>query len=367
MKMSEGRLKTAVLGLDDRGMRLLEAASEIDHFQIHAVADKDTNLAEKVAAQYNCTAYDDYRQLIIQNQLDCLLVAAGMYSCDEYVRMAMKKKFNVLKLVPAARNFEEAAEFARLAKDENIKFTVANTNRFARSFLALRRFLQKDRIEQFPETSNAVRSVWEPFLITAVCKVSDRLRPAWQSDPKLAGGGVLLRGCYEIIDQLIWNFAVPEQVYCLNTNAAGDRQQRLCLTEDTAVVTMKFTDAFFGNLIVSRALGLEQELLKLYGKDKIITVSNDRFVISDSAGQVSEESQYDDDELCRMTKMLENFALSILLPDTNKQCSSGRENLKDMAVIESAYLSARTGMPEEPARILKMAQIEPVNIWPAHK
>jgi hypothetical protein len=33
-----------------------------------------------------------------------------------------------------------------------------------------------------------------------------------------------------------------------------------------------------------------------------------------------------------------------------------------MAVIESAYLSARTGFPEEPARILQLAQIEPTNI-----
>jgi hypothetical protein len=37
-----------------------------------------------------------------------------------------------------------------------------------------------------------------------------------------------------------------------------------------------------------------------------------------------------------------------------------------MAVIESAYLSARTGMPEEPGRILQMAQVEPLNIWPGH-
>ena len=124
--MSEGKLKTAVLGLDERGLLLLEAASQTGHFQIQAVADKDTKLAERIAAEYKCTPYDDYRQLIMQNQLDCLLVAAGMYSCDEYVRAAMKKKFNVLKLAPTARNFEEAAAFVQLAEYENIKFTVAN-------------------------------------------------------------------------------------------------------------------------------------------------------------------------------------------------------------------------------------------------
>jgi predicted dehydrogenase len=159
----------------------------------------------------------------------------------------------------------------------------------------------------------------------------------------------------------------PQQVYSLNTNTAGDRQQRSYLTEDTAVVTMKFADTSFGNLIASKVFGPEQEILKVYGKDKILTVSNARFIISDGLGRVSEESEYDDNELIWHTALLENFALSTLLPDKNKLCSTARENLNDMAVIEAAYLSARTGMPEEPARILKMAQAELTNIRPAHK
>jgi len=341
-------LKTAVLGLGENGRLLLEAASKIDLFKIQAVADKDTTIVESLAAEYDCAAYDDYRQLIIQNHLDCLLVAAGMYSCQEYVRAAMKKKFNVLKLSPAARNFEEAAQFVRLAEAEDVKFSIATTRRFAESFLALRRFLQQDIVE--------------PHLITATCSVGAQPISAWQSDPKLAGGGVLLRNCYSLIDQLTWNFAVPQQVYSLNTNTAGDRQQRLYLTEDTAVVTMKFSDNFFVNIITGTTLGPEQMFLKIYGKDKIITVSDSRFIISDPIGRPGEESRYNDDESTRLTAVLTNFALSILLPGENKLSSSGRENLMNMAVVESAYLSARTGFPEEPGRILKMAQIERANI-----
>ncbi len=344
--MSEGKLQTAVLGLNADGQLLLEAARQIDYFQIQAVADKDTNLAEKIAAEYECAAFDDYRQLIIQNRLDCLLVAAGMHSCDEYVRMAMKKKFNILKLAPAARDFEEAAEFVCLGEDEDIKFAIANPGRFARSFLALREFLEQGRLEQL-------------FLMTAFCNAGDQPHQGWQSDPKLAGGGVLLHNSYGIVDQIMWNFGMPQQVYSLNTNQAQDKQQRLYLAEDTAVVTMKFADTFIGNLIASRrgGIGPREEFLRLYGKDKILTVNQNRLTVSDGLGQVSEELKYDDDQLVCMVKLLENFALSILLPDKNELCSSGRENLKDMAVIESAYLSARTAMPEEPARVLQMASL----------
>ncbi len=354
--MSESKLKTAVMGLDDNGQLLLKTASEIDHFHIHAVADKDTKLAEKAAAEYKCAHYDDYRQLIIQNDLDCLLVAAAIYTCVEHIRTAMKKKFNILKLAPPARDFEEAAGLVHIADEENIKFAVANPSRFAQSFLAFREFLQQGRIEQI-------------YLINAVCNVGGQQHPAWQTDPKLAGGGVLLRNCYEIIDQITWNFATPEQVYSLNTSAAGDRQQRLYLTEDTAVVTMKFTDTFLGNLIASRTFGPKQQSLTLYGKDKILTVDDSRFIISNHLGKVQMQYEYDNGWPGWMDGLLKNFALSILLPDKNKLCSSGSENLKNMAVIESAYLSARTGFPEEPGKILQLAPqhaAKPVNTRSGH-
>jgi predicted dehydrogenase len=268
--------------------------------------------------------------------------------------MAMKKKTNILKLAPPARNFQEAAELVHLAEDENIKFVIANPMRFAQSFLTLQQFLHQSRLEQI-------------FLITASCSVSNERIAAWQTDPKLAGGGVLLHNCYQIIDQIVWNFPAPQQVYSLNTNTASDRQQRSYLTEDTAVVTMKFTDTFFGNLIASKVSGPEQQILTICGKDKILTISNARFSVSNGLGQINEESEFHDDELIRHTALLKNFAMSILSPDKNAHCSSARENLNDMAVIEAAYLSARTSMPEEPARILKMAQTERANIQSIHK
>ncbi len=348
--MQENKLKTAVLGLDDDDAKLLlKAASQIKLFDIQAIADKNTRLAEELAKEYNCACYDDYRQLIIQNQFDCLLVAAGLYSCDEYIRSAMKKKFNIIKLAPPARDFEEASAFVRLAEEQNIKFAIANPGRFADSSLTLQQFLQEKLIE-------------DVFLITAVCNCGPQQHTPWQTDLKLSGGGVLLRNCYEIIDQIACYFNPPQQVYSLNINTASDRQQRLYLTEDTAVLTMKFTDTFIGNIIAGRTFGPQQKFLKVYGKDKIITAGDKQLTVSDTLGKVIEEFKYDDDKLTCMTRTLQNFALSILSPDEHKLCSSARENLNSMAVIESAYLSARTGFPEEPARILQLAQIEPTNI-----
>jgi predicted dehydrogenase len=346
--MGEENFKTAILGLNQRGRMLLDAAVSAGSFDIEAVADTDSSLVEKTAAKLKCAAFNDYRQLVtaMDAKLDrdkrLLLVAADIHSCDEYIRLAIRKKFSVIKLTPAARDFEEAAKFVKLADDEGVRFVIANPTRYSGSFSALRSFLQQGRIEQI-------------FLITAYCNFGNEQSFGWQNDPKLAGGGVLLYNCYGMIDQLVLNFGLPEQVYCLQTNQAQDKRQRLYLTEDTAVLTMKFSDSCIGSLVTTKRsdAGQAQELLTIYGKNCIVNVTRTQLVVRDGAGNVTQQTDYLDDRPGFLTSLLKHYAFCVLSPDDNKVQSSGRENLNNMAVMESANLSARTGFPEEPARILQ--------------
>jgi len=359
--MDTGRLKTAVLGLGQTGRLILEAASASEYFQILAVADKDSNLVKQTAQAYGYAGYDDYRQLLTlqrpqagpaiatgaaerAHELDCLLVAAPLHSCDEYIRAAMKKKVHVLKTEPPGRSFEEAAELLGLAERQHVQFGVAGTARFAGSFDRLRTYLEKEAAGRFFWTARLGRDGG-----------GDR-RQSWQKDPKLAGGGVLLYNCYRIIDQIVLNFSLPQQVYAVYSSQASDRQQRQYLTEDTAVLTMKFADSSFGNLVASRCWGPNEQYLKVLIAEQVVTVSNNRFILNDLSGRLTEEEHlYEDTDVSCMTKILENFALSILSPAEHKLSGSGRELLKTMAVLEAAYLSGRTGMPEEPHRILQIA------------
>jgi len=356
--MSEQKIETVVLGLNEEGRGLLKAAAGSEYFRIRAVADKDGGLAGRLGAEYGCSSYDDYRQLIavIDSQLEeeqerCLIVAEGMFSCEEYVRLAMKRRFHVLKAAPAGRDFEESAELVRLAMQEDIKFAVANPRRHARSFATLHEHIKSGVIE-------------EVFLITVFCSYAGVERAGWLSDPKLAGGGVLLHNSFAMIDQIMWNFPIPQQVYSLNTNEAADKQQRLSLTEDTAVIAMKFSDRLLGNVVVSSRSSVQprQECMKVCGKDKVLVVDGTRLTIRDGDSRIIEDIECESDMGGCMAGVVGDFGRSILQADENELRSSGRENLKSMAVIESAYLSARTGMPEEPGRILQMGQFEASSI-----
>jgi predicted dehydrogenase len=181
----------------------------------------------------------------------------------------------------------------------------------------------------------------------------------WRSDPVLAGGGAILYDCWEIIDRIVWNFGVPQQVYCVAGNTSSDRQQRLYLTEDTAIVTMKFNDFLSGTILAGRAAEAfdikPNKWLAAQGQNILVKVNDKNFEVADSQGKCLQRDEFDDDNLGKIMKAMENFGSNLIAPDKNPLVSTAADNLKVMAVIEAAYLSARTSMPEEPAKILKIA------------
>jgi predicted dehydrogenase len=351
--MSENKLKTAVLGLNEKGRSLLEAAWQSEYYQVKAVADSDAELSNKLADRYDCENYSDYRQLIIQDQFDVLLVAAPSHTCAEHIQAAMRKKINVLKLAPAGPNFEKAVEFVKLAENEGVKFGVVNLRRFAESFRAAQDYIKQNNLEQI-------------YLITAFCAFAQRSGEKWHSDPELAGGGVLLYPCYEMIDRIIANFSIPQQVYSLNLNQAPDKLQRSLLTEEVAVITMKFSDRLIGNLIASEVFGPVRQELRIYDRNGSLAVTDERLIVFDRLGEVLEEFNYEYDGEKLTIQLLDNFAQSIITGQRAQLYGGAAEILPTMAFIEAAYLSARTAMPEEPERVLQRGYPAPINIWPTY-
>lgn len=337
-------LTAGILGLDANGQLLLEAAHRSGCFHIQAVADPDRQRAERTAAEFKCESFTDYRQLVVQNQLDCLLVAADIHTCDEQLRAALKKRFHVLKLAPPARNFEEAFGYVQMAENESATFAIANPGRFMGSYRMVRQLIESDCIGQ-------------PHLVTIQCRARGADRMPWRADPKLAGGGVLLHQSYHALDLVLSLFPLPQQVYALTSNQAPDKQQRLYLTEDTAVVSLKFSDALTGSVTAMQRADISttESLVCIYGKDAVLTATDNTVILRASGDSEEQTWQFAETPHDVMLRMVSNFANSILRPDQSELRSSAAENLRNVAVLESAYLSARTGFPEEPARIPQMS------------
>ena len=342
--MEQQKLKTAILGLGEHGKQTLGMVADSELFDLCAVADNDAELAEKTAITYECKSFFDYRQLVVQNHLDIVIACEPAYACIDFIRSAMAKGCNIIKASPAALDFEQAHELFGLAEKHGVKFFAANAQRYSEGYKLLAGFIAQ-------HGSDSIN------LISAVCNVKGETadpKSRWLTDPGLAGGGVLLHDCYPVMDQITMNFDIPEKVYCLTGNDAPDKQQRLLTTEDTAVITMQYGDVQTARIMTSRTFGPYKSFIQLHTKDQFITADTNSFVVSNNNGEIISEENFDTNELDWQKEMLEDFAISLLNPNTQNPAIDTQTDLKAMAVIQACYLSAKTAMPEEPLRILEM-------------
>ena len=332
--MGAKTLKTACLGLNLQAQEFLNVAAESEFFDIVAVAGNDIASAQKIAQQYGCVAFDDYRQLVVQNQLDALFVALPLCECAEYVHLAISKKCNILKLVPTALSFDEAAELIQSATKNDVKYITACSSRFAPPFVAMRDYITEIGTEGF-------------HFINVFYNTS-------QSKVELSDSGVLLNDCFEIIDAIVLHFSLPQQLYALVTNQAPDRKQRQYMPEETVAITMQFAGGLIGSFVAGKAINAGPWSIAIHGRENHIIVAPNRFRVYDKENQLLNDRHFSTSN--EKKELLNDFAQSILFPAEHKLRYESFVDLATMAFIDSTYLSAKTAMPEMPQRIFEISK-----------
>lgn len=346
--MQEKRLRTAILGADASSETLIESLRQSPLYEIVAYAHPDAETAKKTAARLECQPYDDYRQGVIQSEPEVVFTTGPLHQGADHILTAMKNRAHVIKSLPPGLDFEQTAQFIKAARKNGVRFLTLNYARFYESYQRL-----LDTIAQGPKDSFIMVSL-EFFN----CRNLDSLADRWLTDPQLAGGGVLLRDTWHMLDELVRGFDLPQHVYALHTNQAPDRQQRLSTTEDSSLVTMKFSDTLIATLIATRSYGPEGSVIKVYQKDRSIHVTPNEFAIYSPQAERIEHQSCPNAAQMAFAKMIETYARHLQDSQNVPLGFDETSDLKTAALIEAAYLSGRTAMPEEPARMLSLGHVE---------
>ena len=354
-------LRAGIIGIGGYGARVLKELARNDIFNVCAVADRDRELADSLALEHDAHAYDDFRSLIVQEDLDVVFLTLPTFLCGECISTAAKKGIHVFKESPLARSVPEAVQWVKLMAKAGGSFRVSAQRRFAPGYLEAHRLLEGEPIGQI-------------FLVRADSFLHYEGDFSWRGDPVLAGGGVLQEMAYHMIDQITWNMGPPERIYALhsnrcskratagtqlyskgdhhteethtdNTDALRTRPSPPYRTEDTATLTMKFPNGAVGNVLSSWMSGPEHERLMIHGTEGTMEVGVNLLRITDPSGQVRQEETYEVDDQWLLDQQIRHFADTLIDPEL-QPVSTAQEHLINVAVIESAYLSARTQMPE---------------------
>lgn len=185
------RINLGVIGCGVIGPQHMEAAVELEHVNLAAVADIDETRARETAQKFNVPRYyTDPEALLRDPEIDGVILALPAAMRIDLAISALKHGKHIMVEKPAARNVAEYDRIAAAAGDKII------ANASARYMLVphaapLRDFIATGRLGQ-------VRSIHFRNLVPPGPPPASP-PPAWRVSRELNGGGILVNWCtYEI-------------------------------------------------------------------------------------------------------------------------------------------------------------------------
>ena len=329
-------LKVGLLGLAGVGGEYLAALDLDERFDLVAVADTDLDLLRRHTEGQALRGYEDYRSLVVeaaQTEIDLLFAALEPFQSIDFVELAARHGIGVFHKAPPAR-------------------TVGELQRLVEVFSAARCSLVVSRSWQaepaYAGLSDLSTLTGHVYAATAEVQTNEDAA-GWRGDAVRAGGGVLLNGAYEQLDMLVALLGMPESVYAQCSMAVAPGAARKYDTEDAATVSLRFTRERIAGLTASRGSADRFSRVTLVGTRRTVEVGPDRMTITPRAGGTPQ---------CEVIKSPYPAAAIIRAfaeareADEQRLRSTAEDHLATMAVVEAAYLSAKTGAPETPARFL---------------
>jgi predicted dehydrogenase len=291
-------------------------------------------------------AYSDNRSLLAETRPKAAYLATPPMAAADTIATCAERGIHVWKELPLARSLDEGVRIVRCMDEAGLRLAVGTQRRFAAGYRSAWRWRHE---------------VGEVFLARAHYLFNWGPVGGWRADAASAGGGALLEVAYHPIDLLVWMLGLPESVHGLvacgsRPDQKGPQGQPLPPydTDDTAAILLRYPARCMALVATTRRSGPVSEELNIYGNSGSLTANAESCLLRDPDGNLLDraEDKPDKPELAVYRRQAESFAKAVLAGSTTYECSA-RENLLDLAVIEAAYLSSRTGQPESPLPLLK--------------
>jgi len=187
------------------------------------------------------------------------------------------------------------------------------------------------------------------YAATAEVRTTHDPRTGWRGDSERAGGGVLLNDAYGELDMLVDLLGIPQHVGAWCGYAAKPGAPRPYDTEDTSILSMQFGQGRIAGVCAHRRARDELRRLTLFGAEGDVEVLPDRLVVTDrGTGERETLEVQSDNRFAAEISALANWHFQRAANPDRKHSSTGADHLATMAVVQAAYLSARTGSPESP-------------------
>jgi predicted dehydrogenase len=329
------RLRTVVLGLTEWGEDFCAAARQDPGLELIAVADHDRALAARTAERLGVRAFADYRSVLVEQSPQVVLAAIPPHERPEYLRIAAAGRAAVLMAGPPLPSFDATVEQVRLFAATGTPCAVVRVWQSEPAYVRL------GNLEAFAGRLLAAQ-------VTVHTARPDLA--GWRGDSVRAGGGVLLHDAYDQLDALVTLFGLPQQVWAVLDRTPATDDARPYDTEDVATVLLRFSDRRAAALTCRRAGQYQDWQCHIFGTRATVQISPQQMSLTDAHDGAVTLARVQTAN--RAGPAVATFATA-LTAGLNRMFSPLDDHLATMAVMQTAYLSARTGQPESPGKFYR--------------
>jgi UDP-N-acetyl-2-amino-2-deoxyglucuronate dehydrogenase len=322
------------------------AAAGIEGVRIVAVLGRRRDRAERLAAQYDATAYDDLEAFLDHRPMD--LVAIGTPPALHATQgiAAARRGLHVLVEKPIDATTTRADALISAATQHDVKLAVFFQGRFEPGIRRLKQLVDE-------------RTIGDPILASAHVKWYRPPRyyteAPWRGSWALSGGGALMSQAIHTVDLLLWLLGPVRHV-----SARIATRLHAIEVEDTAVASLEFANGTLATLeAATSAFPGSPRRVALTGTRGTVVLEDDRLVSIDIEGgersvqvpvvgsSASASSPVVADASGHRA-VIEDF-LHAIAHDRRPACD-GEDARGSMALVEAIYESARSGVvqPIEP-------------------
>jgi len=328
---SSKRVGYAVVGLGHISeVAVLPAFRRSKKAKLIAVVSGNERKAERIAAKFGATdyySYEDFALCLSHPKVEAVYIATNNSTHAEYSMRAARAGKHVLCEKPMASTVEDCQRMIEACRSSQVRLMIAYRKYFEPASLALKKLVTSGKLGRL----KLMHSAFTIFLGPKA--------PAWHFDRRLSGGGSL----------------VDVGVYCVNTARwLAGKEPLEASAASWSVDTKRFTgvdENIAFRLTFPEGLVLQASSSFGAAKASFIHVHGEKgWAALDPAFAYDEErrlfGKVNDRWFEKKFKVMDEFALEL---DAFSECirrkrepePSGEEGLRDVAVMQAIYRSAR--------------------------
>lgn len=257
------KLKFGIVGCGVIGPAHAEAIAELPDAELVAVADRDPELARRLAERYEVTAYTDLQEMLDREDLDIVNVCTPSGFHGEQACQIMRSGRHVMVEKPMALSLAAIDEMLRVQQEMSVKLAVISQRRFDPASRQVHELIKEGAFGKLV-LGNAHVPIWRSQAYYD--------SGAWRGTRALDGGGVLINQSIHSIDLLQWLVGRVRSVSAY-TDTLAHRME----TEDVAVAALRFANGALGTIATTTAAypGLDDRI-ELFGDGGSAIIENNR-------------------------------------------------------------------------------------------